>query len=99
MPLVKLIKNDGRDPAQLRVGKKLSKENTLGHIADLGLARDMRFHTNLIAHLTAERFAALEGHALGQQPCRQPARLKHHHLARASHPAIKHHLRHLRRLP
>jgi len=76
----------------------LAQKDAFGHIADLRLFRNMALHAYLVAHLAAERFIALECHALSQQPCRQPTRLEHHHLARPGIPAIEHDLRHLSRL-
>jgi hypothetical protein len=95
MALVKLIEEDGRDSAQLRILDELAQEDTFGDEANAGPIRGDVFETDLVADLVTEPALALGGDARREETGGETARLEDYDLAVAEQAVLEEDLRDL----
>ena len=81
VPLMKLIEHHRRNAAQIAVTRQPPIQHPFGEITKPGFRAGEVFKAHLIANAIAHALAALGGHAPRCQPCRQPSRLEHNHVA------------------
>jgi len=96
---VKLVEDEGRDAAQLRLVDHLAQEQAFGNEADARVGAGGVFEPNLVADLAAERSLSFPGNTRGQESRREPARLQDYDLPVAQKAAVEQHLRNLGGLP
>ena len=96
MAFVKFVENEDGHAVQLRVLNHLPQQNAFGHKPDFGFGRRDIFEADLVTDLLAKFHVQFLGDARREQPGRQPARLKNHHLAVPQEIVPEQHLRHLR---
>ena len=96
--LVKLVEHDRAHSAQRGVERHPAQQDPLRHKPDPRPFADARLEPDLVSHRVAERRPRFLGHALGEHPRGEPARLEHDDLAPpAEQPVAQEHLRDLRR--
>ncbi|OQB89049.1 MAG: hypothetical protein BWX84_02609 [Verrucomicrobia bacterium ADurb.Bin118] len=95
MPFVKLVEDQRRHTAELRIVNQLPEQHPLGDVANPRRRAADIFKPDRVADLAPERDAQLRRHPRGQQPGGQPPRLEDDHLARAQQTMPEEHLRDL----
>ena len=81
MAFVKFVENEDGHAFQRGVLEHLPQQNAFGHKPDFGPGRRDIFEADLVTDLLAKFHVQFLGDPGREQPGRQPARLKHHHLA------------------
>jgi hypothetical protein len=81
MAFVKLVKADGRHPAQRGIGQHLTQQNPLGYVPDARCFRVHFIEPDLVADFATHLTSTLLGNARSEHSRRQSARLQHDYLA------------------
>ncbi len=99
MTLVKFIKENRGDAAQLRILNELSQEDSFGHEANPGAIRRNVFEANLVADFFTEPAVALGSDSRSEEASREPAWLQNYDLPDAKRSMIEQNLRDLGGFP
>jgi hypothetical protein len=89
MALMKFVKEDRRDAAQLGILQELTKENSLGDESNSGLLRRDLLEPDLVSNLVAEAGVPFERDPLGEQARRQSPWLQDHDFALSEKLAVE----------
>jgi hypothetical protein len=95
---VGLVEDDARVGAHVGVDQRLSQEEAVRHVLDLGLGTGAVLEADRVANLFAEPATNLFGDALGDRRRRDTTRLRAANLAAVGKALLGQELRHLRRL-
>ncbi len=97
MALVKFVKDQRADAAQIRIDQHLPQEHAFGDVTDPCRGRDNIIQPHPVPDVAAKFHAARLRDPGRQHPGRQPARLQNDDLAIAQKSTVEQHLRHLGR--